>query len=215
MGREYTGPGQYIFLCFACLIFFCFLGCATLQEMNGRRSAQGHLQRSEEFLAQGEYEKALRENQEVLSMAGKTIPGDKALFNMGLIYAHYENPEKDLTKSKEFFHGLIEEYPRSLLVEQAKMWVDTLDCLEKEKQTSVALEKQIEGLEKQTKQTESEDLKQNGQNYFTRSQKLLEEKKYEEVLKEAGTILRRDGKANKDEAKNCRHFECSKLFILI
>ena len=140
MGREYTGAGQYIFLCFACLIFFAFLGCATLKEMNKRRSAQDHLQRSEELLAQGEYEKALRENQEVLSMAGKTIPDDKALFNMGLIYAHYENPEKDYTKSKEFFHNLIEEYPRSPLVEQAKMWVDTLGCVEREKQASAELE---------------------------------------------------------------------------
>ena len=200
MGREYTGPGQYIFLCFACLIFFCFLGCATLQEMNGRRSAQGHLQRSDELVAQGEYEKALRENQVVLSMAGKTIPGDKALFNMGLIYAHYENPEKDFVKAKEFFHSLIEEYPRSPLVEQAKMWVDTLDCLEKEKKASAVLAKQIEGLEKQTKQKESEDLKQNGQNYFARSQKLLEQKQYGKVLKEAGTILRRDGTLNKDKA---------------
>ena len=184
MGREHTGAGQYIFLCFACLIFFGFLGCATFQEMKERRSAQGHLQRSEELLAQGAYEKALRENQEVLSMDGKAIPDDKALFNMGLIYAHYENPEKDFAKSKEFFHNLIDNYPRSPLVEQAKMWVDTLACVERQKQTSDTLGKKIEELEKQTEQKESEDLKQNGQNYFARSQKLLVQKKYEKVLKE-------------------------------
>jgi tetratricopeptide (TPR) repeat protein len=168
--------------------------------MNERRSAEGHLQRSEEFLAQGEYEKALRENQEVLSMAGKSIPDDKALFNMGLIYAHYKNPEQDFVKSKEFFNSLIEKYPRSPLVEQAKMWVEILGCVEREKLASAALEKQVEGLEKQTEQKESEDLNLYGQDYFTRSQKLLEEKEYDEVLKGAGNILERDGSSNKDKA---------------
>lgn len=200
MGREHTRAGQYIFLCFACLIFFGFLGCATLQEMEERRSAQGHLQRSEKLLAKGDYEKALRENQEVLSMDGKTIPDDKALFNMGLIYAHYENPEKDFTKSKEFFHNLIDKYPRSPLVEQAKMWVDTLGCVEREKQDSVELEKKIEELEKQTEQKESAGLKQNSQNYFARSQTLLAKEKYEDVLQGADDILKKKNKTNKDKA---------------
>ena len=200
MGREHTGAGKYIFLCFACLIFFGFLGCATFQEMKERRSAQGHLQRSEELLAQGAYEKALRENQEILSMDGKTIPDDKALFNMGLIYAHYENPEKDFAKSKEFFHNLIDKYPRSPLVEQAKMWVDTLGCVEREKQASVALGKKLEELEKQTEQKDSEDLKQNGQNYFAPSQKLLAEENYEDVLQDAKDILGKKNKTNKDKA---------------
>ena len=127
MGREYSRTRQYIYLCFTGLIFFAFLGCATLKEMDKRNSAQDHLQRSRELLAKGDYEGALLENQEVLSMVGRTIPGDKAIFNMGLIYAHYENPEKDYTKSREFFGELIEAYPQSTLVEQAKIWVATLD----------------------------------------------------------------------------------------
>ncbi len=200
MGREHTRAGQYIFLCFTCLIFFVFSGCATLKEMNTRRSAQDHLQRSEELLAQGDYEKALRENQEVLSMVGRTIPGDKALFNMGLIYAHYENPEKDYTKSREFFDRLITEYPRSTLVEQAKMWMDTLGCLENEKQASVALAKQIEALETQTEKKKSEGLQLSGQNYFTSSQKRLAQQDYGIVLKEAGDILKGKGTPNKDQA---------------
>ena len=73
MGRKYTWAGQYVYLCIASLIFFAFLGCAALREMNDRRSAQSHLQRSDKFLAQGDYKKALRENQEVLSTVGKTI----------------------------------------------------------------------------------------------------------------------------------------------
>ena len=42
--------------------------------------------------------------------------------------------------------------------------------IEKEKQSSVELEKKIEELEKQTEKKELEGRKQNGQNYFDRSQ---------------------------------------------
>ena len=43
--------------------------------------------------------KYILENQKVLSMATYRPPGDEALFNMGLIYAHSGNPKKDFEKS--------------------------------------------------------------------------------------------------------------------
>ena len=200
MGREYSRAGQYIYLCIASLIFFTFLGCATLTEMDKRRSAQGKLERSQELLAQGDFGGALRANQEVLSMFGKTTPGDKALFNMGLIYAHYENPDRNYAQSKLFFDTLVREYPQSALVEQAKMWKDTLGCVEKEKQDSVDLEKKIEELERQTKKNELANWKKNGQSYFEDSQKLLKREKYDDVLKDADSILERNNKSIKDKA---------------
>ena len=192
MGREYTRAGQYIYLCFAGLILFAFLGCASLQEMNDRRSAQNHLRRSDEFLAQGYYEKALQENQEVLSKAGKTIPGDKALFNMGLIHAHYENPEKDYAKSRKYFDKLIETYPRSTLVEQSRMWKVTLDCIDKEKQDSVELAQRIKELEEQTKKKELANRGQSDQKHFRHGQELLTQGSYEQALKETRKISSKD-----------------------
>ena len=200
MGREYSRAGQYIYLCIAGLIFFAFLGCATLTEMDKRRSAQGKLERSQELLAQGDFGGALRANQEVLSMVGKTTPSDKALFNMGLIYAHHENPDMDYVQSKIMFDTLIKEYPQSTLVEQAKMWKDTLGCVEREKKNSVKLEKKIEELERKTKKKELANWRQNGQGYFEESQKLLKREKYDDVLKDADSILEGNNKRIKDEA---------------
>lgn len=194
MGREHSGAGQYIYLCIAGLIFFTFLGCATLQEMDKRRSAQGKLELSQELLAQGDFGGALRANQEVLSTVGKSTPADKALFNMGLIYAHYDNPDKNYAQSKIMFDTLIREYPQSPLVEQAKMWKDTLDCVEREKEDSVKLEKKIEELERQTKGKELANWEHNGQGYFEESQELLKREKYDNVLKDADNIL--EGKNN-------------------
>jgi hypothetical protein len=41
----------------------------------------------------GDFENALKRCQQVLSMSPKTSPGDEALFDMGLIYAH-PNPKR-------------------------------------------------------------------------------------------------------------------------
>ena len=52
---------------------------------------------------------------------------DEALFNLGLIFAHFRNPQKDLEKSLVFFKSLTKNYPKSPFVEQAKMWVGILE----------------------------------------------------------------------------------------
>src|SRR3989337_2809851 len=58
--------------------------------MKAERDAGEHLIVAQKFLAQGDYEGSLKENQKVLSLFENTPPGDEALFNMGLIYAHHE-----------------------------------------------------------------------------------------------------------------------------
>ncbi|MDP1992723.1 MAG: hypothetical protein Q8K00_17065 [Syntrophales bacterium] len=95
--------------------------------------ARAHLVRGKTYLAQGEYRGALKENEKVISLAGKNVPVDEAIFYMGLIYAHPTNSARDYGKSMVSFRRLIRDYPGSPLVEQAKTIVgllqenDTLD----------------------------------------------------------------------------------------
>ena len=72
--------------------------------MEGQRSAYDHLLRSQRLIAKGDFEGALEENQKVLSSYVNRPPADEALFNMGLIYAHYGNPNKDYEKVLVFFN---------------------------------------------------------------------------------------------------------------
>jgi tetratricopeptide (TPR) repeat protein len=88
--------------------------------------AREHILRSQKFLAQGNYEGAISENKKILSLPDSRSPKDDALFNLGLIYAHFGNPQQDLEKSIEFFKTLIKNYPKSPLAEQAKIWVEIL-----------------------------------------------------------------------------------------
>ena len=105
------------------------------------------LERAAKLLKQGDYEGALKENQRVLSSAGKDLPGDRALLNMGLIYADGENPKKDYEKSLLLFNKIITDYPQSLLVQEAKIWIRLLreneklkEIIQKYKEVDIAVE---------------------------------------------------------------------------
>lgn len=88
--------------------------------------AREHLLRGQKLLAQGNYEGAISENKKILSLPDPRSPKDEALFNLGLIYAHFGNPHQDLDKSVEFFKTVIKNNPKGPLAEQAKVWVEIL-----------------------------------------------------------------------------------------
>jgi tetratricopeptide (TPR) repeat protein len=103
--------------------------------------------RSQRLLAMRDYERYINENQRVLSLSHARSPKDQALFNLGLVYAHSENPKKDFGKSLDFFKRLINDYPKSPLVEQAKIWVSILQeheelnqVIQKLKQVDIEIE---------------------------------------------------------------------------
>jgi tetratricopeptide (TPR) repeat protein len=100
--------------------------------------------RAQKFLTQGDYEGALRENQKVLSLSGQNPPGDEAIFNIGLIYAHPGNSKKDYGKATAYFKKLVRDYPKSPWVEQAKVWTAAVQENEKLTQTVQKLNQMIE-----------------------------------------------------------------------
>jgi outer membrane protein assembly factor BamD (BamD/ComL family) len=113
----------------------------TKIKMEGQRSAYDSLLHSQRLIAKGDFEGAVEENQKVLSSYVNRPPADEALFNMGLIYAHYGNPHRDYKKSILFFNKLLEGYPRSPLVGQARIWIGVLQVIEKSKQVDIEIEK--------------------------------------------------------------------------
>ncbi len=118
-------------------------------EARGEDYGEGreYLLRSQKLLAQGNYEGAAAENKKLLSLSDSRSPKDEALFNLGLIYAHFGNPQQDLQKSIEFFKTLLKNNPKSSLAEQAKIWVEILQenaglnhLLQKLKQVDIEIE---------------------------------------------------------------------------
>jgi tetratricopeptide (TPR) repeat protein len=114
------------------------------EKRKGELTINQYLLRGQKLLARGDYEGSLRENQRVLSLSPNVPPGDEALFNTGLIYAHPGNPQKDFTKSLSIFKKLMKDHPQSPWAEQAKIWVEVLQENERLNQTIQKLNQVIE-----------------------------------------------------------------------
>ncbi len=83
------------------------------------------LSHAKAFMAKGNYKAALREAKQVLSSNPQTR-GDEALYFMGIIYAHPQNPGSNLERSLERFQSLIKKHPQSDLALEAEVWVSKL-----------------------------------------------------------------------------------------
>jgi hypothetical protein len=124
MGGEPTRRGNAVYLCVAFLIFLSPLACTigktgAITDVTGEE-AWGHLSLGRKFLAEGNFNSALRENEAVLALAGINTPMDESLFYIGLIHAHPANPARNDGKSLTAFRKLIRDYPESTLADQAK-----------------------------------------------------------------------------------------------
>lgn len=116
------------------------------KRLNQQVTANKHLLLGKKFLREGDYKGALNEIEKVLSLPYKDPDADEALFYKALIYAHYNNPDKDYKKSRELFKNLLNEHPQSPFAEQAKIWIGILDVIEKAKQVDIEIEEKMKKL---------------------------------------------------------------------
>ncbi len=131
MGRERIRAWKCVYFCIACLMFLPLFSCASIKHASLRNEAQEYLLRGQTLLSQRNYDGALNEFQKVLSLPPDIPLKEEALFNIGLVYAHSGNPQRDLEKALEFFRRLVKYSPKGSLVEQAKIWVGVLEENEK------------------------------------------------------------------------------------
>ncbi len=89
-----------------------------------------------------DFDEAVRRNLQILDQAGQHHPADEALYNLGLIYAHADNPAKDYKKSQVYFHVLVKQFPDSALAEEALIWLGIFDTIDKMQQIDSEIEQQ-------------------------------------------------------------------------
>jgi len=88
------------------------------------------------------FEESEKKYLRIVEEAGRKKPADKALYNLGLIYAHTDNPAKDYQKSQLYFHQLTEQFPGSEYAEEAHIWLGVFETIEKMQQIDVDIEQQ-------------------------------------------------------------------------
>jgi len=73
----------------------------------------------------GDFASALAENDAALAQP-LTSPGDRALFQRGLIYSHPKNPGRDYHRSAEIFQQVVDRFPESDLSRTAQVLISLL-----------------------------------------------------------------------------------------
>ena len=185
MGRKHLRAGQCFLICIAGVAVLVLSGCATFEGIKGTFAAREYMNRSSEFVAAGDYQAAIEENQRVLSMSVDGVPKDQAAFNIALIYANTKNPARDYRKSLGYFKTLVKDYPESPLREQAETWASLMSAVQK---TTIGSKGTNNG-----QSTSNEQVTSNL--HLLQSQKLFSEGKYQEVIDENSVLLEMPGKS--------------------
>lgn len=111
MGRKRTQKRHHLFLYIACfmIVLSGIFGCLSSPKKNiyfpEKLQAEQQLMRSKVLMEKGDFPGALKKAEDVYKEFPKTY-GSQALFQIGLIYAHPENPGLDYKKSSEYLDEL-------------------------------------------------------------------------------------------------------------
>jgi outer membrane protein assembly factor BamD (BamD/ComL family) len=167
MGGKHSWKRQHVFLYITCWlsVWFVIAGCAQSHNPDEGR-IRLHTPDEEEQLvvqakssfAKSDFTTSVTRWREILERFPDT-QGDKALYAMGLTYAFAEYPDANYDTSLNLFKMLIKQYPESVYITQAKIWISILErTIEKEKEVeeknrkTELLENQLKAEETKTRQ---------------------------------------------------------------
>ncbi|MCK4618413.1 MAG: hypothetical protein KAT52_00565 [Desulfobacterales bacterium] len=149
MGKKRKREGKYLFFYSACLLGFILLcsGCTHLLNFQKKWEVRKHVEKAENLMFKGSYEEAIIENERILSLFPHSEPGDKALFNIGLIHAYPDNPQRDYKKSLICFQSIINDFSQSRLRDKAIVFASIITELIRSDNKIKHLEKTVDYLE--------------------------------------------------------------------
>ena len=119
-GKRQRGIGEYLRLFFVCIVITPILicGCSYIDEGLQARSIS---QEANDFFNQGNYEASLSKYEQIIEKYPAVA--DRALFEMGIIYAYPGNEQKDYQKSLKCFQKLVRDYPDSEYRRDSQMMI--------------------------------------------------------------------------------------------
>jgi hypothetical protein len=133
MGRKHSRQRQHVFLYIACWlsVWLVAAGCTRLHDI---REEEKLVVQAKSAFAKSDFTTSITRWREILARFPDT-QGDQALYVMGLAYAFPETPDASYETSLNLFKMLIREYPESVFITQAKIWISILErTIEKEKE---------------------------------------------------------------------------------
>ncbi|TFH48646.1 MAG: tetratricopeptide repeat protein, partial [Bacteroidia bacterium] len=126
-------------------------GCS---HFNDGRQAKTTFAEANDLYHQGNYAASLDKYSEIIDKYPATA--DRALFEMGIVYAHSKNEHKDYQKSLECFQKLIKDYPGSEYRQNSEMMVFNFRNVALKDKTIAAQQMQMETLQHEVQGKENE-----------------------------------------------------------
>jgi len=136
------------------LLFVCIAVAALLVPGCSGFQAGSSFEEANNLFNQGSYLASLDKYRQIIEKDPTTA--DRVLFEMGIIYSHPRNEQKDYQKSLECFQKLIRDYPGSGYRQDSEMMIFYINNVAIKDTTIVKQQAQIEALQQdvQSKQNE-------------------------------------------------------------
>jgi L,D-peptidoglycan transpeptidase YkuD (ErfK/YbiS/YcfS/YnhG family) len=152
-GKEQRGIGEYLrfFIVSIMITLILICGCSFIDRGLPPRST---VQEANAFFNEGKYEASLSKYEEII--AKYPAVADRVLFEMGIIYAHPRNEQKDYQKSLVCFQKVVREYPDSEYRRDSQMMILQIHNVIIKDKVIATQQTQIETSEQELKAKEAE-----------------------------------------------------------
>jgi tetratricopeptide (TPR) repeat protein len=155
MGQKQCRMGEQRYLFFIGIIISSILICGC-SPFNERFQAKSAFEAANDFFSQASYQASLHEYEQIIAKYPTTA--DRALFEMGIIYAYPKNQQKDYQKALDCFEKLIKDYPGSSYRQDSEMMVVYINNVTIKDQKITTQQTQIEALQQEVSSKEHEIL---------------------------------------------------------
>jgi len=142
MDKKPSRTGEHLYFSFVCSIIAPILICGCSHFNGGARAT---FKEANDLFSQGSYKASLITYQQIIEKY--PAAGDRALFEMGIIYAYPGNEQKDYQKSLETFQKLIKDYPGSGYRKDSEMMIFQINNVIFKDKTIGTQQTQIETLQ--------------------------------------------------------------------
>ena len=129
MGGKHRKNRQHLLFYGACLLIVLIIseGCIIpTRRVQVLPEGGTPIDRASMMAGKGNYDGALSAYSKIARSYPGVSPGDRALFEMGLIWAYPDNPKKNHEEALKYFKRLLHDFPGSPLKNEAGAWVETL-----------------------------------------------------------------------------------------
>jgi L,D-peptidoglycan transpeptidase YkuD (ErfK/YbiS/YcfS/YnhG family) len=152
-GKWYRELCRYLGIFFIPIIVTPFLvsGCSSVDEGFQGRSIS---QEANDFFNQGKYKASLSKYEQIIEK--HPAVADRVFFEMGIIYAHPRNEQKDYQKALECFQKIVREYPNSKYNRDSQIMIFQIHNVIIKDKVIAAQQTQIETSRQKAKSREAE-----------------------------------------------------------